>query len=217
LFCRFSLFREYGKEDMPDQEGSKNLTLQERTDSCAGASTPGEPGIAVRVCSGASEEFLKQTEGIISAICEPLFFTDAKLNVLLANRSFYQTFLVGPGDIEGKPFYEMGDCRQAPSDLRHRFEQVVCRDASVDNLEVVYAFPRVGQRSLLLNARRVNRNGAPPLILVTVSLIIRSLVYVQPLPKRDGNRHDMGTEAVGESAVPAGGLPGGPAGQDTRI
>ena len=60
-----------------------------------------------------SEADLKAIEtyaqNIVDTVREPLLILDATLRVRSANRAFYQTFHVSPGETEGRLIYELGN------------------------------------------------------------------------------------------------------------
>src|SRR6476619_4090426 len=69
-----------------------------------------------------SEADLKAIEtyaqNIVDTVREPLLILDATLRVQSANRAFYQTFHVSPGETEGRLIYELGNGQWDIPDLR---------------------------------------------------------------------------------------------------
>ena len=86
------------------------------------------------------------------------------LTVRTANHAFYQSFAVNPHDTEGRP---LGDGQWDIPRLRELLENVLSKHETFEGFEVEHAFPNVGRRRMLLNARRVpGEGGRPPLILL---------------------------------------------------
>ena len=60
-----------------------------------------------------AEQKLRETrdyaESIVETVREPLVVLDADLNVISANRSFYEAFKVKPGETEGQFLYDLGN------------------------------------------------------------------------------------------------------------
>ncbi|MBC7248133.1 MAG: MEDS domain-containing protein [Actinobacteria bacterium] len=98
-------------------------------------------------------------EAIVETIREPLLVLDAGLRVITANRSFYRTFQVNAEETEGRLLYELGDRQWDIPELRMLLEEIVPLNSHFDGYEVEHDFPRIGRRSMLLNARRVYREG----------------------------------------------------------
>ena len=58
----------------------------------------------------ALEESLRYVESIVETIREPLIILDADLKIISANRNFYRTFKVTPGETIGSFIYELLLC-----------------------------------------------------------------------------------------------------------
>jgi two-component sensor histidine kinase len=94
-------------------------------------------------------------QAIVNTIPEPFLVLDQELRVLAASRSFYETFRVDPGDTEGRLLYSLGDGQWDIPALRLLLETIIPERTSMDGFEVAHDFPGVGQRTMLLNARKV--------------------------------------------------------------
>lgn len=101
---------------------------------------------------------LQYAEGIIETVREPLLVLDAGLNILSANRSFYDTFRVQPGDTLGKPIYEIGNRQWDIPRLRTLLEHILPENSRIEAYEVEHVFHVIGRKVMLLNARRVVRD-----------------------------------------------------------
>src|SRR6185312_10783011 len=106
-----------------------------------------------------SEADLKAIEtyaqNIVDTVREPLLILDATLRVRSANRAFYQTFHVSPGETEGRLIYELGNGQWDIPDLRTLLEDIVPKSSVFDDFELEHAFPAIGRRVMLLNARKL--------------------------------------------------------------
>ncbi len=118
------------------------------------------------------EQSLRNTrtyaENIIETIREPLVVLDADLRVVSANRSFYQTFRVTPGETEGALLYTLGSGQWDIPDLRRLLEDILPEKMQFEGFEVKHDFPEIGQKKMLLNARRIVSGTGPDLILLAV-------------------------------------------------
>lgn len=99
-------------------------------------------------------------ESIVDTVREPLLVLDAKLRVLSANRSFYKHFQTTKEETENCLIYDLGNRQWDIPQLRLLLEEIVPQNAEFDDFEVEHAFPTIGHRSMLLNARRVERGEA---------------------------------------------------------
>ena len=94
-------------------------------------------------------------EAIVATVREPLLVLDGAMHVVSANRSFYGTFRVPPGEVEGRELYALGNGEWDVPEFRRLLETVLPENTAFDNYRVDHVFPAIGRRVLLLNARRV--------------------------------------------------------------
>jgi two-component sensor histidine kinase len=96
---------------------------------------------------------------IVDTLREPLIVLDGDLRVIAASRSFYRTFNVDRHETQGRLLYELGDGQWNILELRRLLEEILSHDSAVEAYEIERAFPTIGQRTMLLNARRIFREG----------------------------------------------------------
>jgi PAS domain S-box-containing protein len=102
-------------------------------------------------------------ESIFATAREAFLLLDDELRVRAANRAFYDTFRVTPAETEGRVLYELGAGQWDIPALRLLLEEVILRDGQVRDFEFEHDVPRLGRRTILLNARRVSQTGGPGL------------------------------------------------------
>ncbi len=107
----------------------------------------------------AAQDSRAYAKGIVETVREPLVVLDASLRVKTANRSFYQAFGVVPAQTEGQLLYDLGNGQWNIPRLRELLEEILPQNSHFDNFEVDHAFEGIGRRTMLLNARRVYREG----------------------------------------------------------
>jgi two-component system CheB/CheR fusion protein len=108
-------------------------------------------------------------EPIIDTVREPLVILDAGLRVTSANRSFYRTFQVNREETEGKYIFDLGGRQWDIPKLRELLEEIIPTNVSLDDYKVEHDFQSIGRKSMLLNARQIERKaGAAPLILLAI-------------------------------------------------
>jgi PAS domain S-box-containing protein len=110
-----------------------------------------------------AEETLAQAkrhfESVVETIREPLLVLTADLNVISANQSFYETFKVTSEETEGQFIYSIGNHQWDIPALRKLLEEIIPQNTHFNNFEVDHEFPGLGRRTMLLNARRIYRQG----------------------------------------------------------
>lgn len=105
------------------------------------------------------EDARAYAENIVNTVREPLLVLDAHLRVVTASRSFCQMFQVTPEETQGQFIYDLGNRQWDIPALRKLLEEVVPQDKTLNDFEVEHNVPNIGHRVMLLNARRVYRQG----------------------------------------------------------
>jgi len=99
-------------------------------------------------------------EAIVNTVREPLVVLDQDLRVVAGSRSFYRTFQVSREDTKGKLLYELSDGVWDIPKLRSLLEKILPTDGAIEAgaieaYEIEREFPRIGRRTMCLNARKV--------------------------------------------------------------
>jgi chemotaxis protein methyltransferase CheR len=102
-----------------------------------------------------AEDACALAQAIVDTIRQPMLVLDQQLRVIAASRSFYQLFVAEPGDTLGKPLGDLGDRAWDVPALKTLLDDILSRNIAMDDFEVEHAFPGIGRRSMLLNARKV--------------------------------------------------------------
>lgn len=98
-------------------------------------------------------------QAIVDTVREPLLVLDADLRVVAASRSFYLTFRVNRQDTQGRLLYALGDGQWDIPGLRTLLDKIAPEHGVMEDYEVEHAFPVIGLRVMLLNARKVYYEG----------------------------------------------------------
>jgi two-component system CheB/CheR fusion protein len=101
------------------------------------------------------EQSYKFALRIVDTIKDPLLVLNGDLRVKTANPSFYETFQVAPDKTEGQLVYQLGSGQWNIPELRTLLEQLLAKSAKMDNFLVTFDFPALGERSMLLSARKI--------------------------------------------------------------
>ncbi len=108
-------------------------------------------------------------EDIVETIHEPLLVLDSDLMVILANRSFLDSFKVARENTLGNFIYDLGDKQWDIPKLRELLETILPEKTVFDNYEVEHDFATIGRRVMLLNARQIERAmGKERIILLAI-------------------------------------------------
>jgi len=91
----------------------------------------------------------------MATVREPMLVLDAGLNVVSANRSFYRSFHVDEKETVGQRIYDLGNGQWNIPALKQLLEELLPQNTVFNDFEVEHMFPEIGQRTMLLNARRI--------------------------------------------------------------
>jgi two-component system CheB/CheR fusion protein len=124
---------------------------------------------ALKAVEAAAKVARDYAQSIVDTVREPLVVLNSRFEVVSASRTFYRTFGVTPEDTQGLMLYALGDGQWDIQKLHELLETVLPGKTSFENFEVEHDFPGIGQRKMLLNARRVpGEAGTTQLILLAI-------------------------------------------------
>jgi PAS domain S-box-containing protein len=93
---------------------------------------------------------------LIETAREAILILDTNLNVVIANPAFYTVFGVEPTETLARPVFELGNRQWDIPALRQLLENIIQDRTRVDDFEVRHTFDRIGERIMVLNARRLS-------------------------------------------------------------
>jgi two-component system CheB/CheR fusion protein len=96
---------------------------------------------------------------IVETVREPLVVLDSDFRVVTANRSFYAVFQVSPEEVEKKRIFDLAGGGWNIPELRKLLEQIRLEKSHFKDFKLSHVFPKIGQRTLLLNARRLQQEN----------------------------------------------------------
>src|SRR3990172_1416089 len=97
----------------------------------------------------AAEGSSRYAESIVETVREPLLVLDADLKIISANRNFYRTFKVTPGETIGSFIYDLGNKQWDIPKLREMLEETLPKEEAFDDFEVAHNFQDIGQKIML--------------------------------------------------------------------
>lgn len=108
------------------------------------------------------------TLAIIDTIREPLIVLSDDLRVVVASRAFYKKFNLTYENTRGKLFYELSDGEWDIPAFRVLLENVIPDHTTIEGYEVEHNFPKLGPRTLLVNARKIRYNDDRKELLLSI-------------------------------------------------
>lgn len=96
---------------------------------------------------------------IVETVPSALIILDRNLIITSANGVFYQMFRTSRSETEGCHIFALGNRQWNIPALHTLLEDVIPNRASVEKFEVMHDFPAIGQRTMLVNARKISRPG----------------------------------------------------------
>ena len=106
---------------------------------------------------------------IIDTVREPLLVLDPEFRITHANRAFFRVFRVEAPDTIGEVLFTLGDGQWDIPPLRALLLDKLAIEPRLDDFEVDHAFPGIGRKIMLLNARLVSTaSGGARIILLAI-------------------------------------------------
>jgi two-component system CheB/CheR fusion protein len=135
------------------------------------------------------------SESIINTVREPLISLDQDLRVVSVSRSFYEVFKVNPEETVGQLIYDLGNKQWDIPKLRELLETILPQKTTFDNYEVEHDFTTIGRRTMLLNARQIQRaSGKERIILLAIEDITERREIETGLDKAHEELGELATE-----------------------
>jgi two-component system CheB/CheR fusion protein len=97
-------------------------------------------------------------EGVVQNAPWPLLILDRELRVIKANPAFYAVFQTSPEETERQLIYTLGNGPWNIPGLRRLLDDIIPHNSRFQDFAVTHEFPHIGEKTLLLNARRIRRD-----------------------------------------------------------
>jgi hypothetical protein len=135
------------------------------------------------------EESWTYIKTVIDVVREPILILNKDLCVIAANEPFYKTFQVEPKGTEHTLVYRLGNGQWNIPALRKLLENILPEHTFFKGFEVVHKFPVIGQRVMILNGRRIYRQGnesgsMPPIILLAMEDVTEMMNAAEMLARQ---------------------------------
>ena len=118
------------------------------------------------------EDYFKN---IFNTVREAILILDENMRVLSANRSFFTVFKVESANTIGSLLYDLGNGQWNIPHLRVLLEDVLPKNDTVDDYEIVHNFESIGRKTMLLNACKIRekKNELPIILLAIEDITVR--------------------------------------------
>ncbi len=93
---------------------------------------------------------------LVDVAREPFIILDCDLRIITANPIFYDYFRVKPKDTVNKFFYDLGNGQWNIEVLKKLLEEILPKNKIVTNYEVRHKFQKIGEKFILINAKRID-------------------------------------------------------------
>jgi two-component system CheB/CheR fusion protein len=114
------------------------------------------------------DEVKRGIREVITMVRQPVLSLDADFRINLGNDPFFQMFQLTPEQTENRLIFELEDGAWDNPVLHNLLEDALSEYLEVRDVRLEHTSPKVGQRTLLLNARRLSEEGRNmPLIVIT--------------------------------------------------
>lgn len=141
-------------------------------------------------------EAYEYAEAFFYTIREAILVLDRDLRIKTANNSFYEIFKVRKEEVEGRYIYELGNRQWDIPALRELLNNIIPRNTEFDRYEVKHHFPEIGEKIMLLNARKVfQKNNRQQLILLAIEDVTEHRKVQQILAEREAWLRNMANNA----------------------
>ncbi len=105
---------------------------------------------------GSKDLALLYMKTLVGVARESFLILDSKFRVISANPVFYQNFRVLPKQTEGRFIYELGNGQWDIPELRKLLGEILPKKKVVKDYEVKHVFEKIGEKTILLNARQID-------------------------------------------------------------
>ena len=105
---------------------------------------------------------------IVDTINEPLLVLNDEMRIRSANNAFYKLFKTNIDRTEGNYLFELENGQWNLPELKEKLLQIIQKGKSFENCEITNSFPAIGEKTLLFNAMRMDREDKKAYVLLVI-------------------------------------------------
>jgi PAS domain S-box-containing protein len=141
------------------------------------------------------------TKAVLNTVIDPLVVLDADLRIQTANRAFYSMFGASRDEMQGVSISNLGDEEWKTSHAWESIKRNLSGQTEFRPIEIDRAFPGIGDCSVVLEPRRLAREGADMVLLAIRDITVqkRAQAEREALIERERAAHEE-AEALNEVA-----------------
>ena len=129
--------------------------------------------ITETIQKGSKELALHYMKTLVEVARESFLILDSNLRVVQANPTFYQNFQVTPLQTENVLLYELGNGQWDIPVLKSLLEEILPQSNVVKDYEVTHTFQKIGEKTILLNAREIDIDSTHMIVLAMEDITVR--------------------------------------------
>ncbi|MDB5197960.1 MAG: signal transduction histidine kinase with CheB and CheR, partial [Flaviaesturariibacter sp.] len=107
-------------------------------------------------------------EAIFMTLREAVLILDKDLRVLSGNATFYSTYRLREEEVIGQPIFDLNNRAWNIPKLRELLEEIIPNNGQCYGFEIGHVFPGLGEKVLVLNARKVKQPFGQHKVLVAI-------------------------------------------------
>jgi len=140
-------------------------------------------------------------ESIVDTVREPLLVLDEQLNIISANRSFYDVFLISAVTDKKQQLADFAKQLWSDSRLRDRIKAIIPNNSELRDFEINSDLPKVGRKSLLLNARHLQQRDDQRRCILLAMEDVSERKQVQDSLFEEKERAQVTLRCIGEAVI----------------
>ncbi|BBC22641.1 CheR family methyltransferase [Pseudanabaena sp. ABRG5-3] len=129
----------------------------------------------------ALESARNYANAIVETLRQTLIVLNFELQVITANRAFYETFQMTAAQVERQSIFELGRGDWDMPKMRSLLNETLLMDISVHDYEITQKFSQLGTRTMLLNACQIEQSDIGKMILIAIEDITERKLQKQQL------------------------------------
>jgi PAS domain S-box-containing protein len=130
-------------------------------------------------------EHYAYAEAIVTTLNQPMVILDKSLRVKSANNAFFKLFKYQKNEVNGKSIFEFNINSIEVPHVKQVLRDVIFKNIPLKEVEFTHKFERVGEKTLLLGARRVVLEG------YKTKLILLSIEDISVRKNRERQKDDF--------------------------
>ncbi len=104
-------------------------------------------------------EHYAYAEAIVASLSEPMVILDKSLKIKSANNAFFKLFKLHKKEIYGKSIFGFSVKKEEIPNLKKILTDVFIKNIPVHEIELTHKFERVGEKTIIIGARRIVLDG----------------------------------------------------------